>query len=402
MYDEDGMLARIDTDIMHAGRRSQYTKLWRVDEELDVLTWKALINDYFRDNRLVGEYLGGKEEADEVTRPRVIQLNSGTASVVDFAPCTMKRGDGVRIAISYHAIASSLSGHRVIEPTRELESPTGARAYVEDDTVDLIKLLRRRGEIIEWPDNTIHLAFEDFVLGLPLIAHYDSDAVNAAQRTQHAIVEYCAALSKNGEDRMLGYHLGVRLSDREVIFSFAGHVDDLNNWFQSGCSRLPVKCEAIGQWAGAAIEELSRLFPSARDIPPLENMFRASGLLSLERKMLSPDEFTVIRDADGSPLLGLEDRPNIIRAIPLIRSAQITVAPIWHVIASVCDRCGAAYESCGCIKLVDDEFSQNVIEAEPIGFFWTDRSALHIEPELPTEDQQRQSADFRSEQHNAK
>lgn len=236
MYNEDAMLTRIDVDIMHAGRRSEYTKLWRVDEELDVPTWKALISDYFRDNHLVGEYFGGKEKNDAGTRPRTLQLDSTTASVVDFAPCTMARGDGVRIAISYHPIAASLSGKRVIEPANELEGPDGSRSCVEECTVDLVKLLRRRGETIEWPANTIRVAFEDFVFGLPLIAHCESDAVDAAQRTQDAIAEYCVALSRNGDDRMLGYHLGVRFADRDVIFSFAGHVRDLDDWFHSKCS----------------------------------------------------------------------------------------------------------------------------------------------------------------------
>ena len=118
-------------------------------------------------------------------------------------------------------------------------------------------------------------------------------------------------------------------------------------------------------------------------------MFKVSGALSLERKILATDEFTIIQDPnDGSPILGLKNHPNIIRALPLIHSKRITVAPMWHLISSVCDRCRAAYESCDCIKLVDDGVSQTVTEAKPLGFFWTDRSAQQLDPSLPTKTEQ--------------
>jgi hypothetical protein len=111
MYDEEAMMARLGVDLMHAGRRSEYTKLWRVDQHLDVATWKALISDYFRDNHLVGEYLGGTEDDDELTRPRTVALNSPDAPITDFSPCTMSAG---RCRANFDFVPSKrrLSGRR--------------------------------------------------------------------------------------------------------------------------------------------------------------------------------------------------------------------------------------------------------------------------------------------------
>lgn len=63
MYDEGAMLARLGKDLAHSGKKTVYTKLWRVDGELPVPLWKELAAHYYRDNPQVGEYLGGDREA---------------------------------------------------------------------------------------------------------------------------------------------------------------------------------------------------------------------------------------------------------------------------------------------------------------------------------------------------
>jgi hypothetical protein len=59
------MLTRLDQDIASAGRRSVYTKLWRVDGKLGLATMKSLVHHHFRDNPLVAEYLEGKPRPPE-------------------------------------------------------------------------------------------------------------------------------------------------------------------------------------------------------------------------------------------------------------------------------------------------------------------------------------------------
>jgi hypothetical protein len=61
-YTDESMLERLDQDIAHAGRHTLYTKYWRLDGRLPLSTWKTLVYHHFRDNGLVGEYLGMKSE----------------------------------------------------------------------------------------------------------------------------------------------------------------------------------------------------------------------------------------------------------------------------------------------------------------------------------------------------
>jgi hypothetical protein len=384
LYTEDLMLERVDKDIMHFGRRADYTKLWRVDGVLPVEVWKTLINDYYRDNHLVGEYFGGKEEGEEAVRPKLIKIDEG-GSIDEFAPCTMARGDGVRIAISYHPQSSNTLA-RVIDPRERYNNGEGWVDYVEACTVEFIKLIRRRGETVDLPDDVAIIAFEDMVTNLPLIEHCDPSALERARVTLEVIRDYCIALNGRGHDRMVGFHVSVRFSDRDAHFSFAGHVADLCAWFRSDHARLPETVEAIGDWADAACDWLTKTFPKARDVPPLENMIKKTGLITVDRKFLDPGEFE-FRETAHYPVISLVKCPSIERALPLVKEKGLVAVPAFIIRSSECTKCHASYRECACIKIVDPGVGQAIAEAEMFGVFWTDRSAWNVSAvdKLPVE-----------------
>lgn len=64
-YPAEAYLDRIDLNIDRAGKHSEYTKIFRFDGPMPVDLWKRLLNDYYRGNPLIPEYLGGSnvEEA---------------------------------------------------------------------------------------------------------------------------------------------------------------------------------------------------------------------------------------------------------------------------------------------------------------------------------------------------
>lgn len=57
-YPSDDYLTRIDLAIDRAGKRAEYTKIFRIDGALKVADWKRLLNDHYRGNQLIPEYLG--------------------------------------------------------------------------------------------------------------------------------------------------------------------------------------------------------------------------------------------------------------------------------------------------------------------------------------------------------
>jgi hypothetical protein len=376
LYSEDLMLERVDRDIMQFGRRAEYTKLWRIDGLLAVETWKALINDYYRDNHLVGEYLGGKEEGEEAMRPKAIKIDEA-CSIYTYAPCTMAPGDGIRIAISYHPHSTNTSA-RLIVPTEGYNRGEGWVHYVEAGTIELIKLVRRRKETIDLPDRVAVVAFEDMVTNLPLIEHCTSEALHQAQNTLEVIRDYCLALKGHDDDRMLGFHLSIRFPDRDAHFSFVGHVNDMCMWLQSDHARLPETVDAIGQWADAACAYLTDTYPNSRDVPPLESMIQTTGLLIVGRKFLLAEEFAL---TSSNPLsISLVRCPSIDRALPLVKERSLVCAPAFIIKTSECQRCNISYRDCGCINIVDSGVSERVTDADMLAVFWTDRSAYNVAP----------------------
>lgn len=62
-YAGDAYLRRLDVSIDHAGKHSDYTKLFRLDGAVAVGDWKRVLSDYYRGNKLIPEYLGAPEDA---------------------------------------------------------------------------------------------------------------------------------------------------------------------------------------------------------------------------------------------------------------------------------------------------------------------------------------------------
>lgn len=61
-YTSDAYLERIERRIDRAGKHAGYTKLFRLDGALPVVTWKRVLTDWYRGNRLIPEYLGAPQE----------------------------------------------------------------------------------------------------------------------------------------------------------------------------------------------------------------------------------------------------------------------------------------------------------------------------------------------------
>lgn len=142
LYDETKMVERLDKNMYEFGRHSVYTKLWRVDGPVPIPTWKEIITHYYRDNELVGEYLGGKDESGHL-RPDL--LHPEQDPLYRFVPCTMSPRDGVRISVAYHLPEES--GPPVQVLAHDTYGSTEERTYfVEGDTFEVVNCFGAR----EW------------------------------------------------------------------------------------------------------------------------------------------------------------------------------------------------------------------------------------------------------------
>ena len=100
-YTADEMISRLDLDIKHSGRHTEYTKLWRIDGDIEIGLWKLLIANYYRDNMQVGEYFGGADSKLDLRHTRCDNMLSVPLefSLKSFIPANMNAGDGLRISV---------------------------------------------------------------------------------------------------------------------------------------------------------------------------------------------------------------------------------------------------------------------------------------------------------------
>lgn len=95
LYDEEQILDRLDksNDISKCGKNSQYVKLWRIDNDFSISIWKELISSFYRENSLIGEYLGGIDEKYEQIKKEKNERNSIVEQPNDFEHIEFSAGD---------------------------------------------------------------------------------------------------------------------------------------------------------------------------------------------------------------------------------------------------------------------------------------------------------------------
>jgi hypothetical protein len=376
LYDEASMLERMEVNLRHASRHTRYTKLWRVDGPLPVPAWKALVTHYYRDNRLVGEYLGGVDNSDHIA-PHPVHATAESAPLSAYVPCNLEAGDGIRLALSYHERTEEAEQGHLVKPLQSLLCGSDDLPYVEADTVDLVKALRRMGEEVQLPDGVNLVAFEDTVINFPLLLHLGPRSPELANRTQKAIGQLCEAWIRRGDDRVVTYTVGIQYADRDVYISVAGHVQDLDAWLKSEESVCPADASRFGAWCEAAAKAVSAVAREAKDIPPLREMLGRSGVLHFARRFTKPSECHLRYEGNARAIIGDVCVEGCTQEVSqLIDCRKLRVSCAFLVRESTCSRCGAKpYHRCDCSKYLDPGVVEEISDARLLGAFWTNRHA---------------------------
>jgi hypothetical protein len=372
MYGEEAMVNRLDLDMYRAGRHSQYTKLWRVDGPLRVSTWKELITHYYRDNMLIGEYFGGVDKRTEV--PMAPERTEPVDEWID-VPTSMQRGDGICIHVCYLDQPEEPREPLEIQILDWLERGSERYDYVESDSFDLIKVLRRSGLTVAMRDNVTRLVFEDRVVNFPLLVLAGKDAPELATKILTAIGELCNTWVRvrRNADRLVSFSLRMDAGDRDVLLSVAGHIADVCTWLSNRANGLPASSDEWNAWLDDMYAEMNRRYPTPTKFPALTDMFENSGVLRFKRKFLAPEAFDLRMDDSGlvTDLVVPRTIENQVRS--LIDAGTHGVRPCILVKESECSDCHQPYDHCGCIRFVDPAVKQIIKKYVVIGTFWTDR-----------------------------
>jgi len=365
IYDTDKYLARLDQDIRHAGRNTRYMKLWRIDGTLEVSLWKSLISDFYRDNRLVGEYFGGTDTvmvADDPDTP------AQQDPLAEHLPLCIEPIDGVLTTISFEEIDRTVSTGEVCLDarqwfkTRDTEAPC-----IELSAVDFVKLLRTKQPTIEIPDDWVVIAFEDMDVNLPRVLHH-GDAMEA-NGSLEALTEFTRLLAIRGGERFVTAELSVAFPDRRANFSFAGFVEPLHQLLKQ-LSPLPASLGELAGWCGQVHARAKAAWPAARYRKEHLALAGPGGSLIMRR---SPAQVEPLpgRDAGHGVFIG--------KTGPLAEAFQegrVTPVRQIEVRTAVCSTCATSCFACGCTALLTEGCTFSAQDCEMRGYVWAARAAL--------------------------
>ncbi len=364
-YSEEQMVERIGLDISRAGKRTRYTKLWRIDGDVDVSTMKSLVHHHFRDNPLVGEYFGvpQPEDVESGEMDRLLEDD-----ISRFIPYSIRQGSGVRVSVGFRSAVPTEASRCCLA----FESSDGGR-WIPAELVEIRKLLRRRGHDLAFPDGVSILAFSDLYSDFPWIVHPTRDDVGA---TVDAFRELLGAWGKAEHDRVIALNLAVRDGNRLTQVSLAGHLGEVATWLEREEPFPPEGDDEAAAWVERIARELSEA-PARQATPALEDIMGLDGGFHIERVVVKPGMAKPVYHKEQQALavrLSFEGAGDSTLFDAVARGA-LTVKPAFVIRASRCTSCGAKYSDCPCVKFVDQDVGQLMEGVELATLFWTDRPA---------------------------
>ena len=364
-YTEEKMLIRLDSNIAQSERDTEYTKLWRIDNDMPVSLWKELITHYYRDNMLIGEYFGGSDKKlDKI----IIEKEDVKKEIPleKYVPTNLNAESGLRLYWSYIPNFTMKSDYDVIVKSNTfLYEENTKKKIMENETITVLKLLLRYGLKTRIPITT-RIAHEDMVFNFPTFVCKNIEAVKTLQC---AIYELCKAWNK--DDRLISYSFSVNYNSKAILFSMAGHVTDFYKVFSRIGTDFP-KEERFGLWL-SLLNKVNNGFLKADNYPKPSDMIMEDGTLKF-RRFWVPDRYL-----RNQMVVGKDKNVRFFGEKEVVQELidnKIGIAPVYKVKYSSCMKCNKDYLECNCVKFIDDvgdRMRKNDVVF--LGATWTNRQA---------------------------
>lgn len=369
-YSEEGMIERLDVDLARAGRHTEYTKLWRIDGDIPIHLWKSLLSDYFRDNRLVGEYLGAP--SDDVAVPSA-EVSVELDPVTKYVPYSMRAGTGVRVALSFHPDENPTTSERAVLSFDSLLIGETRSDYVEAWVVELAKAVFRSGGSLKIPPDLLLVSRRDSYVNLPLITHSIEGVSESIEKTLAGIRLLLDAFNRRRNDLVLSYTIAFPVDGKEVRMSVLGHAGDLENWLSNPLCVPPTDWPELAHWGDMVAEYLKNTYPISNNNPSLFETLMTSGILLMRRQPIEERfNFKYERTEKGIRFeMQVPEEENRLKEA--LASGDISPAMAFVQIASRCTHCRHEYRDCSCSKILDEGVAEEITEVKALPAFWTDR-----------------------------
>ncbi|MCS4411996.1 hypothetical protein [Klebsiella quasipneumoniae] len=357
LYDEDGFLSRLDTSIDKAGKNAHYFKIWRIDGNISVSTWKRILSDYYKDNRLIGEYFEGEDSKSEnITSNKKEFLTKEKKYVY-----TPSKEQGPSIYISIKDKDENIQ-HDVIIHTEDLITD-----YFElNNTIDLKfiglqkQLINRFNSNLKIPNECIIIAYEDMNFRIPEVAFYGEDSVTNAIEYLGIVQSYIPKLPLIKESTIT-FAISVEYESFILKISCITNSKDFLDLLSHN-DLIPTSHIDIHDWVSRTQQNIINI--NNKNCEPQTLLLR-NKKIHIPLVMLNEHEVII----DGNNLVVKFHKSNIDN----VTGMELNYKPVMlnAVKNATCAKCNISFFDCKCIhsKLIMDKIN-------PLGIYWSETTSF--------------------------
>lgn len=364
-YSTELMVERLDKKMTEFGRRSLYTKLFRVDGQLPVEAWKSLTTNYLQGNPQIYEYFG-------LQNPGVSQIRDVNNKTVleKYIPYSINKGDGVRILVTYHKQSNHQGKTRYVSIPDTITLEDGEHDAIEYFTIEVKKALNRINEDLELPAECKFMCPEDYYINIPCIYHSPENTQNLLNKTVEAIKLLVRNLSLRNNREIVSLTLAWDVEDKEIRVSAAGHVEDLNKWLSS-FQEIPVIRESLRGWLK---QQQDFCLKNGKEslTPVLSEVIQGDGVLYFKRRIahLDVDLKFIKSEQLGFEITADESKKDLVNSLT---KKEVFIAPSMIVEEMICMKSNLEYSQSPYSIILDEDVEQCLQKFQSGSFHWTDK-----------------------------
>jgi len=258
--------------------------------------------------------------------------------------------DGKIVARCVAEVVNSYKVPCTIEAAGQMDWRGGNDVYFEHGTVDLVKLVRRRGIEVTYPDHVEIIDFADRLLNLPRLVLEGPDRMVNAVEALNALVEFLM-IADGREHDYVSVSLALASENETRTISAAGQIDNLAAWLRVAVATFPTEPKRLNHWLTAIV----RATVSKRQTSRPSGVGVDATSLRFFRDWSSPGNFS-------------KDWHNFIRqALDEDNSNWQNLVPIYQVNRSICGRCHREYRNCPHVRHIDFATFETMQDIQFIG-----------------------------------
>lgn len=283
-YDSDLYFERIGMKMTEFGRRSQYTKIFRIDGKLDLCDWKSLSLNYMQGNPLVHEYFGETQVKSQTTEPIIPKT-----AKQEFVPFSIGVGDGIRMLLSYFPKNTTHTASHIVSIFNVFGNEEERINVIDYDIIEVKKALQRNGKTLVIPDNVSFIYAKDKYWNIPCIFHGNENPQEDISATIYSLSQIISSLIKKKRDSVISFTIAWNMEEKEIRLSVMGHIDDLSKWLTQ-CGNIPANRDEMIKWLEKQRTYLNNTSSANLSHPEVADICQLDGVLYMKRITLT-DEF---------------------------------------------------------------------------------------------------------------